>query len=75
MKKHRSMSYYARREKLRGMLTDSKSQRKRKRDTPQPANENRQLTAEDATRVDGGRAPTRAARDDQAEADIGTAGT
>jgi hypothetical protein len=73
MKKHRSISYYARREKLRESLAIAKRHRKAKPDAPQPANENRPADAEAAAPIDSRREPHRVARDDRALPELGPA--
>ena len=52
MKKHRSISYYARREKLRSILGTTIRQRKAKGDARKPANENKPVTVEQDSLVD-----------------------
>lgn len=54
MNKHRSISYYARREKLRSLLANTIRQRKAKEDAQKPANENRPVAVEQASLVDSG---------------------
>ncbi|HEY5798282.1 MAG TPA: hypothetical protein VIU82_25045 [Bosea sp. (in: a-proteobacteria)] len=52
MNKNRSISYYARREKLRAMLANATRQRKQQEDSRQPANENRPVTVTQVSLVD-----------------------